>query len=105
MGSHLNSSPSPRLSPAWRGGNRKLKLGLQQKRLAAAECLRFFNSYVAAGDALLATMLGPKDQRAVVIQRFGAAANFSIADVNGYLFADGAAMLLPFIGNLGKFFS
>ena len=40
-------------------------------------------------------VLRADEQRAVVVQRFGAAANSAVADLHRHVFADGRAAVLP----------
>src|SRR5207249_211363 len=57
----------------------------------------FFERYIPTQDAFQMAMFGAQEQRAILVERFGAAANFALADLNRHLASQGGAMLFPVI--------
>src|SRR5207247_5439473 len=57
----------------------------------------FFQRQVAAYDSLQMAMVGAQQQGSLFTERFGPAADLSIAGANDHILSNGGAMLLPLI--------
>src|SRR5260221_2141980 len=80
-------------------GQKPGDLTLQYSNHPISNSYLFFQGDIAADDAFQTAMLGAKQQSAIGVQRFGAALDFPVADVDDDAAAEGEAMFLPLIGD------
>jgi len=80
-------------------GQKPGDLTLQYSNHPISNSYLFFQGDITADDAFQTAMLGAKQQSAIGVQRFSAALDFPVADVDDDAAAEGEAMFLPLIGD------
>src|SRR5260221_11566675 len=80
-------------------GQKPGDLTLQYSNHPISNSYLFFQGDIAADNALQTAMLGAKQQSAIGVQRFGAALDFPVADMDDDAATEGEAMFLPLVGD------